>query len=129
MNPPLHFLLIVQFFKKDKSTITFTCFTWTYFTFFTWVRFCDCCIYFYLRTQASLWLSKLGLDTRICPPLVEIGLGWRPKLGMDMSPRPHAHRRACTVFVSGANDAPKQVRKLIVLDFLRVLKGNQVQLT
>ena len=33
----------------------------------------------------------------ICPPpLVEIGLMWLPKLGVDLSPRPHAHRRACT---------------------------------
>ena len=31
----------------------------------------------------------------ICPPLVEIGLRWLPKLGVDTSPRPHAHRRAC----------------------------------
>ena len=29
----------------------------------------------------------------ICP-LVEIGLIWQPKLGVDMSTRPHAHRRA-----------------------------------
>ena len=29
------------------------------------------------------------------PPMVEIGLRWLPKLGVDMSPRPHAHRRAC----------------------------------
>ena len=29
------------------------------------------------------------------PPLVEIGLRWLPKLGVDASPRPHAHRRAC----------------------------------
>ena len=28
------------------------------------------------------------------PPLVEIGLRWLPKLGVDMSSRPHAHRRA-----------------------------------
>ena len=29
------------------------------------------------------------------PPLVDIGLRWLPKLGVDMSPRPHIHRRAC----------------------------------
>ena len=28
------------------------------------------------------------------PPLVGIGLRWLPKLGVDTSPRPHAHRRA-----------------------------------
>ena len=28
------------------------------------------------------------------PSLVEIGLRWLPKLGVDTSPRPHAHRRA-----------------------------------
>ena len=28
------------------------------------------------------------------PPPVEIGLMWLPKLGVDTSPRPHAHRRA-----------------------------------
>ena len=28
---------------------------------------------------------------------LEIGLRWLPKLGVDMSPHPHAHRRACTV--------------------------------
>ena len=33
----------------------------------------------------------------ICPPLVEIGLGWLSKLDVDMSPRPHAHRRAWTI--------------------------------
>ena len=27
-------------------------------------------------------------------PLVEIGLGWLPKLGEDTSPHPQAHRRA-----------------------------------
>ena len=31
----------------------------------------------------------------ICPPLVEIVLRWLPKLGVDMSPRPYAHRCAC----------------------------------
>ena len=31
------------------------------------------------------------------PPLVEIGLRWLPKLGVDTSSRPHAHRRACLV--------------------------------
>ena len=29
------------------------------------------------------------------PPLVGIGLRWLPKLDVDTSPRPHAHRRAC----------------------------------
>ena len=32
---------------------------------------------------------------KICPPPVGIGLRWLPKHGVDMSPRPHAHRRAC----------------------------------
>ena len=31
----------------------------------------------------------------ICPPLVEIGLRWLPKLGVDTSPRPHVHMRTC----------------------------------
>ena len=31
-------------------------------------------------------------------PLVGIGLRWLPKLGVDMSPRPHAHRHACKVY-------------------------------
>ena len=30
----------------------------------------------------------------IIPLPVEIGLRWLQKLGVDMSPRPHAHRRA-----------------------------------
>ena len=30
------------------------------------------------------------------PPLVGIGLRWLPELGVDTSPRPYAHRRACS---------------------------------
>ena len=42
----------------------------------------------------------------ISPPPVEIGLGWLPKLGVDMSPRPHAHRRACSSNMVGINCPP-----------------------
>ena len=46
-----------------------------------------------------MWLSKLGVDTIIglekSAPQVEIGLGRPSKLGVDTSPRPHAHRHAC----------------------------------
>ena len=30
-------------------------------------------------------------------PLVGIGLRWLPKLGVDTSPRPHVHKRACAI--------------------------------
>ena len=35
-------------------------------------------------------------DGHNLPPMVEIGLRWLPKLGVDMSTRPHAHRRTCS---------------------------------
>ena len=34
------------------------------------------------------------------PPLVGIGFRWLPKLGVDTSPRPHAHRRACYILTA-----------------------------
>ena len=40
------------------------------------------------------WCGHQSRVDRICPPLVEIGLRWLPKIGVDTSPRPHAHRRA-----------------------------------
>ena len=33
--------------------------------------------------------TSLGYAYSAPPPLVEIGLGWLPKLGVDTSPRPH----------------------------------------
>ena len=38
-------------------------------------------------------------------PLVGIGLRWLPKLGVDMSPRPHVHRRACIKLLNAACSA------------------------
>ena len=43
----------------------------------------------------KIWFGHQHRVGIICPPLVEIGLGWLPKLGVDTSPRPHAHRRVC----------------------------------
>ena len=37
------------------------------------------------------------------PPLVGIGLRWLPKLGVDTSPRPHAHRRALSTYLPKNN--------------------------
>ena len=35
-------------------------------------------------------------------PLLEgIGLRWLSKLGVDKSPRPHAHKRACSTYFKG----------------------------
>ena len=60
-----------------------------------------------ITQQARLWLSKLGVDTSIgwaySAPLVEIGLGWLLKLGVDKSPCPHAHRRACVGILLAKN--------------------------
>ena len=67
-----------SYFKKNTSLLVLVLVLHGHILHFTWVRFCDCCIYFYLRTA---------------------------------------------VFVSGANDAPRQVRKSIVLDFLGVLSA------
>ena len=39
------------------------------------------------------WCGHQYREGIIC--LVEIGLRWLPKLGVDTSPRPHVHRRAC----------------------------------
>ena len=41
------------------------------------------------------WCGHKYIGWAWSAPLVEIGLRWLPKLGVDMSPRPHAHRRAC----------------------------------
>ena len=37
------------------------------------------------------------------PPLVEIGLRWLPKHGVDTSPCPYAHRRAWTMLILPTN--------------------------
>ena len=54
---------------------------------------------FLAKLDTELLNSKLGVDINIgwahSAPLVEIGLRQMPKLGVDMSPRPPAHRRAC----------------------------------
>ena len=45
-------------------------------------------------TGVPVALTTIDGDISIGAPLVEIGLRWLPKLGMDTSPCPHAHRRA-----------------------------------
>ena len=70
------------------------------------------------------WWGHQYMVGIICPPAVEIGFRWLPKLGVDTSPRPHAHRHACCVYLQcGADSKPEAVMSLVdksanVLNFI-----------
>ena len=70
--------------KRSDEIFTQTCTQFPHFLMVPYRRACG--------FQNLVWTPvQCGHNL---PPLVEIGLGQLPKLGVDMSPHPHAHRPA-----------------------------------